>query len=65
MAAEFDNIEAVQRLLKSGEVLCTADQHGDKLAVYGIEYALEILKTGSTPADKETPVELVTAESLE
>jgi ribose transport system substrate-binding protein len=60
----FDNIEAVQRLLKSGEVLCTADQHGDKLAVYGIEYALEILKTGSTPADKETPVELITAESL-
>ena len=61
----FDNISAVQRLMKEGKILCTVDQHADKLAVFGIEYALEILQAGSAPADKETPVDLITAEGLE
>jgi ribose transport system substrate-binding protein len=60
----FDNISAVQRLLKEGKILCTVDQHGDKLAVYGIEYALEMLG-GATPSDKETPVDLITAGTLQ
>jgi ribose transport system substrate-binding protein len=55
----FDNISAVRPLLADGRLLATADQHGDRLAVYGIEYALEILKTKATPADRETPVDLV------
>ena len=55
----FDNISAVQELLQTGDVLATADQHGDQLAVFGIEYALEILKGNAPPADKETPVDLV------
>jgi ribose transport system substrate-binding protein len=60
----FDNIAAVQQLLKEGRVLCTVDQHADKLALYGIEYALEMLQTGAQPADKETPVDLIPAEAL-
>jgi len=60
----FDNISAVQRLLKEGKILCTVDQHADKLALYGIEYALEKLKGKGTPSDKETPVDLITAETL-
>lgn len=60
----FDNIAAAQQLLKEGKLLATADQHGDQLAVFGIEYALEMLKNKSTPADRDTPVDLVTAESL-
>ena len=60
----FDNITAVQRLLKEGKILCTVDQHGDKLALYGIEYALEMLGGKGTPSDKETPVDLITAETL-
>ena len=60
----YDNISAVQELMKSGKVLCTVDQHADKLAVYGIEYALEILKSGTAPEDKETPVELITTDAL-
>lgn len=61
----FDNITAVQRLLKEGKILCTVDQHADQLAVYGIEYALEMLKGRGTPSDKETPVDLITAETLQ
>ena len=61
----FDNIAAVQRLLKEGKILCTVDQHADKLALFGIEYALEMLEKKEVPADKETPVDLITAESLQ
>jgi ribose transport system substrate-binding protein len=60
----FDNISAVQRLLKEGKILCTVDQHADQLAVYGIQYALEMLEGRGTPSDKETPVDLITAETL-
>ncbi len=60
----FDNIEAVKLLVKEGQILCTVDQHGDQLAVFGIEYALEILTNKTTPADKETPVDLIMAENL-
>lgn len=61
----FDNIAATQRLLKEGKILCTVDQHADKLALFGIEYALEMLKGNAQPADKETPVDLITAETLQ
>ncbi|WCJ59867.1 sugar ABC transporter substrate-binding protein [Fontisphaera persica] len=60
----YDNIAAVRQLLKEGRVLATADQHADQLAVYGIEYALEMIKTQAAPADRETPVDLITAASL-
>ncbi len=61
----FDNITAVQRLLKEGKILCTVDQHADKLALYGIEYALEMLAGKGAPEDKETPVDLITVEALQ
>lgn len=61
----FDNISAVRQLVKDGRILATADQHGDRLAVFGIEYALEMLKQKSQPADRETPVDLITAEKLQ
>ena len=61
----FDNISAVRELLRSGEVLATADQHADLLAVYGIEYALEALASGAVLEDRSTPVDLVTASNIE
>jgi ribose transport system substrate-binding protein len=60
----FDNITAASELLKSGELLATADQYGNQLAIFGIEYGLEILSTGNVPADRKTPVTLVTASDL-
>ncbi|MFQ6035914.1 MAG: sugar ABC transporter substrate-binding protein [Sedimentisphaerales bacterium] len=64
MVIGFDNISAVQRLLVEGKILCTIDQHADKLALYGIQYALEMLQGKGRPSDRETPVDLITAESL-
>ena len=61
----FDNISAIHNLIRAEEVLATIDQHADLLAVYGIEYALEALSSGSTIADKTTPLDLVTRVSVE
>ena len=60
----YDNIGAIQDLIKEGDVLCTIDQHADKIAVRGIEYALEMLNKDIQPEDRETPVDLITAETL-
>ncbi|QGJ70384.1 Ribose ABC transport system, periplasmic ribose-binding protein RbsB [Planctomycetales bacterium 10988] len=61
----FDNISAVQQAIRDGQILATADQHGDQLAVFGIEYALDLLaENEETPVDRETPVDLITAEVL-
>ena len=56
----FDHIDAVADLVAAGEVLATADQHADRLAVYGIEAALEILGGGEA-GDRQTPVDLISA----
>lgn len=56
----FDNIAAVRQMLADGRVLATADQHGDQLAVYGIEYALGLLRGDTAPQDRETPVDVIT-----
>ncbi len=60
----FDNIGAVQQAIREGEILATADQHGDQLAVFGIERALESLAKRASIADTETPVDLITAADL-
>ncbi len=63
--AGFDNIAAVQQLIKDGKVAATADQHGDQLAVFGIEYALDGLKNkGKSTEDRETAVDLVDKDTL-
>jgi len=59
----YDGISAVRERIKDGSILATIEQHADQLAVFGIEYALEMIKTKAAPADRETPVDLVTAEN--
>lgn len=65
----FDNISAIQQAIREGKVLATADQHGDQLAVFGIEAALKHLSqeesaTSDAIEDVETPVDLITADTL-
>jgi ribose transport system substrate-binding protein len=64
LIAGFDNISAIQTSIRNKEVLATADQYADQLAVYGIECALQTLGSGAPPQDRNTPVELITAETL-
>lgn len=62
----FDNISAVQQSILDGKILATADQHGDKLAIYGIQKALAMLnKPAEQSADRETPVDLITVKQLQ
>ena len=58
----YDGISAIETAIKEGAVLATANQHADQLAVFGIEFALKLLKGEVPPADKTTSVELVTRE---
>jgi ribose transport system substrate-binding protein len=61
----FDNIQAAQEAIREGRMLATADQHGDQLAVYGIEFALaQIGAPGEKLQDKQTAVDLITSDSL-
>jgi ribose transport system substrate-binding protein len=60
----FDNISAIREAVAQGDVLATADQHADQLAVYGIEVAIEIVNGARAPEDRETPVDVVTAATL-
>lgn len=64
LVSGFDNISAAQEMLKDGRIVATADQHADQLAVFGIEYALNVLRGQAAAADKETPVDLITPETL-
>lgn len=63
LVAGFDNIAAVASLVREGRIAATADQHADRLAVFGIEYALEMLEKKTAPADRQTPVDLVIADA--
>lgn len=62
----FDHISAARQAILEGRMLATADQHGDQLAVYGIEVALQMLSDPKLiVADRETPVDLITRAEIE
>jgi len=60
----FDNISAVQPLIESGVIKATLDQQGDQFAIYGIEFALDMLAGKVGMVDRETAVNLITRENL-
>ena len=62
--AGFDNISAIHPLIEAGTVIATVDQFGDQLAVFGIEYAMEALESGAELEDRETLLELITADNF-
>jgi len=61
----FDNITAIQSAIQERKVLATADQYGDQLAIFGIEAALKELRGEGIGENFETPVDLVTKDTLE
>ena len=60
----YDNISAVQQLIGEGKMLCTIDQHGDRIAAFGISHALDMLEGKTQGGNKKTPVDLITADAL-
>ncbi|QXI32032.1 sugar ABC transporter substrate-binding protein [Pseudomonas promysalinigenes] len=60
----YDNIKAIEPMLKDGRVLATLDQAASQQAVYGIQAALKMFKGEKPDVDADnviqTPVELIT-----
>lgn len=63
LIAGYDGISAVRAAIDDGSIVASADQHGDQLAVFGIEYALRLIGGDETPEDRTTPVDLVVKQS--
>ncbi len=57
----FDNIPAVQPLLKEGKMIATIDQFGSKMAANGTDYAMKALQGEKLEGWIKTPIKLVTA----
>ena len=60
----FDNIGAVQNLIKEDKVLATIDQFGPEMAANAIKIGLRILKGEKLSGWQKTPVKLVTKKDL-
>jgi ribose transport system substrate-binding protein len=60
----FDNIPAVQPLIKSGKMLATVEQYGAEMASLGIDYGLREYAGEKFTGWIKTPVKLITAKDL-
>jgi ribose transport system substrate-binding protein len=60
----FDNIGAVQNLIKEGKVLATIDQFGPEMAANAIKVGMRIMKGEKLSGWQKTPVKLVTKNDL-
>ena len=60
----FDNIPAVQPLIKSGKMLATVEQYGADMAVLGINYGLKEMDGETFSGWVKTPIKLIEAKDL-
>ena len=60
----FDNIPAVQPLIKSGKMLATIEQYGADMAVLGINYGLKEMAGEKFSGWVKTPIKLIEAKDL-
>lgn len=60
----FDNIPAVQPLIKAGKMLATVEQYGAQMAAMGIEYGLRQMAGEKFSGWVKTDIKLITAADL-
>ncbi len=60
----FDNIPAVQPLIKSGKMLATVEQYGADMAALGINYGMRELAGEKFTGWVKTPVKLIMSKDL-
>jgi ribose transport system substrate-binding protein len=60
----FDNIGAVQNLIREGKVLATIDQFGPEMAANAIKVGMKILEGAKLSGWQKTPVKLITKKDL-
>ncbi len=61
----FDNIGAVQELIKQGKVLATIDQFGPEMAANAIKVGFRIMNGETITGWEKTPIELVTKANVQ
>lgn len=61
----FDNIGAVQELIKAGKILSTVDQFGPEMAANAIKVGMRILDGEKLSGWQKTPIQLVTKDTLQ
>ena len=61
----FDNISAVHPLMREGRIEATVEQYGSQFAIFGIEFALEMIAGNAQMTDRTTAVKLVTPADLD
>jgi ribose transport system substrate-binding protein len=60
----FDNIGAIQNLIKDGKVLATIDQFGPEMAANAIKVGMKIMNGEKLSGWQKTPVKLITKNDL-
>lgn len=65
LVAGYDNLEAAQQKLKSGELLCTIEQHPDLMGAYGVRCAVALLEGKDIPPEIAVPTDLITKDQLQ
>ena len=60
----FDNIPAVQPLVKGGKMLATVEQYGAKMAAMGVDYGLREMAGETFTGWVKTDIKLITAADL-
>ena len=60
----FDNIGAVQKLIKEGKILATIDQFGPEMAANAIKVGFRILNGEQLTGWQPTPLKLITKDEL-
>ena len=60
----FDNIGAIQNLIKDGKVLATIDQFGPEMAANAIKVGMKIMQGEKLSGWQKTPVKLITKNDL-
>jgi ribose transport system substrate-binding protein len=64
LVVAFDNIPAVQPLIKGGKMLATVEQYGADMAKLGIDYGLRELNGETFTGWVKTPIKLIEAKDL-
>jgi ribose transport system substrate-binding protein len=64
LVASYDNLTAAQEKIRSGDLLCTIEQHPDLMGAWAVKCAVALLEGQEVPPEIAVPTDLITKETL-
>jgi len=64
LVASYDNLAAAQEKIKSGDLLCTIEQHPDLMGAWAVRCAVALLEGKQIPPEIAVPTDLITKDTL-